>query len=162
MNHLGASGIDKGLGFKQGTAEFDQLNQRLAFLNTSFFNAFSPLWYSLEHETMKPEEKQALKAYGAANVAKAHRELDRILGKAPWLMGDQRTLADAYFIGIARWTKYHDVIDRKDFPAVQALFQRLENDPAVKFAHAIERGDDVKGTGRFAGHVSLEQALSEI
>src|SRR5690349_5696629 len=47
LNHLGTRGVDKGLGFKQGTADFDRLNQRLAFLNTSFFNAFSPLWYSL-------------------------------------------------------------------------------------------------------------------
>ncbi|MFZ5671380.1 MAG: glutathione S-transferase family protein [Pseudomonadota bacterium] len=162
LNHLGARGIDKGLGFKQGTAEFDRHNQRLAFLNTSFFNAFSPLWYALEHDTMKPDEKQALRNYGAATVAKAHRELEKMLDKNTWLAGDRRTLADAYFIGIARWTKYHDVIDRKDYPAVQALFERLENDPAVKFAHAIERGEDVKGAGGFAGHVSLEQALNKI
>lgn len=162
MNHLGAAGIEKGIGFKQRTADFDRLNQRLAFLNTSFFNAFSPLWYSLEHDTMTPEEKQALRNYGAANVAKAHRELEMMLGKNRWLVGDQRTLADAYFIGIARWSKYHDVVDRKDYPAVQSLFERLESDPAVKFAHAIERGEDVRGTGGFAGHVSLEQALSEI
>src|SRR6478735_4847403 len=37
MNHLSARGIEKGIGFKQGTADFDRLNQRLAFLNTSFF-----------------------------------------------------------------------------------------------------------------------------
>jgi glutathione S-transferase len=162
MNHLGVRGIAKGIGFKQGTADFDRLNQRLAYLNTSFFNAFSPLWYALEHDTMKPEEKQALRNYGAANVARAHHELEKMLGKDPWLLGDGRTLADAYFIGIARWTKYHNVVDRKDYPGLQALFERLENDPAVKFAHAIERGEDVKGTGGFAGHVSLEQALSEI
>ena len=59
LNHLGSRGIDKGLSFKQGTAGFDRLNQTLAYLNTSFFNSFSPLWYSLEHD-MKPEEKQAL------------------------------------------------------------------------------------------------------
>jgi len=162
MNHLGARGIAKGIGFKQGTTDFDRLNQRLAYLNTSFFNAFSPLWYALEHDTMKPEEKQALRNYGAANVTRAHHELEKMLGKDPWLLGIGHTLADAYFIGIARWTKYHNVVDRKDFPAVQALFERLENDPAVKFAHAIERGEDVKGSGGFAGHVSLEQALSEI
>lgn len=162
MNHLGARGIARGIGFEQGTADFDRLNQRLAYLNTSFFNAFSPLWYSLEHDTLGPGEKQALRAYGAANVAKAHRELEKMLGKNPWLLGDQRTLADAYFIGIARWTKYHDVVDRKDYPALQTLFERLENDPAVKFAHAIERGENVQGSGGFAGHVGLEQALNEI
>ncbi len=161
LNHLGSRGIEKGIAFKQGTQGFDRLNQMLAFLNTSFFSSFGPLWYTLEHE-MKPEAKQALRAYGAANVAKAHAELEMMLGNRPWLLGDQLTLADAYFSGIARWTKYHDVADRKDYPGLQRLFDRLENDPAVKFAHAIEHGEDVRGSGGFAGHVILEKALSEI
>jgi glutathione S-transferase len=161
LNHLGSSGIEKGLSFKQGTASFDRLNQTLGYLNTSFFNSFSPLWYTLEHE-MKPEAKQALRAYGAANVVKVHGELEKMLGRGPWLLGDQRTLADAYFVGIARWTKYHDVVDRKDYPGLQGLFERLEDDPAVKFAHAIEHGEDAKSAGSFLGHVSLETALSEI
>lgn len=161
LNYLATSGVEKGLGFRQGTADFDRLNQTLAFLNTSFFNSFGPLWYTLEHD-MKPEAKQALRAYGAANVAKVHGELEKMLGNGPWLLGDQRTLVDAYFIGIARWTKYHEVIDRKDYPGLQRLFDRVESDPAVKFAHAIEHGEDVRGSGGFAGHVSLEKALKEI
>jgi glutathione S-transferase len=161
LNHLGQAGIGKGLAFKQGTAGFDRLNQTLAYLNTSFFNSFSPLWYTLEHE-MKPEAKQALRAYGTAKVTKAHEELEKMLGKGPWLLGDHRTLADAYFIGIARWTKYHDVVDRKNYPGLQGLFERLEDDPAVKFAHAIEHGEDRKGSSGFRGHITLEKALSEI
>ncbi|WP_119392675.1 glutathione S-transferase family protein [Taklimakanibacter lacteus] len=161
LNHIGTSGIEKGLGFKQGAAGFDRLNQTLAYLNTSFFSSFGPLWYTLEHD-MAPPAKQALRAYGAANVAKVHDQLEKMLGKGPWLLGEQRTLADAYFIGIARWTKYHDVIDRKDYPGLRQLFERLEDDPAVKFAHAIEHGDNPKGNGGFAGHVSLETALGEI
>ncbi|WP_119271387.1 glutathione S-transferase family protein [Taklimakanibacter deserti] len=161
LNHLGTSGTEKGLAFKQGTAGFDRLNQALAYLNTSFFNSFSPLWYTLEHD-MKPDAKQALRTYGAANVAKAHGELEKMLGKGPWLLGNQRTLADAYFIGIARWTKYHDVVDRQTYPGLQSLFERLEDDPAVKFAHAIEHGEEARGAGGFLGHVSLERALSEI
>jgi glutathione S-transferase len=161
LNHLGASASEKGLAFKQGTAGFDRLNQTLAYLNTSFFNSFSPLWYTLEHD-MKPEAKQALRAYGAANVAKVHEQLEKMLGKGPWLLGDRRTLADAYFIGIARWTNYHDVVDRMDYPGLQELFERLEDDPAVKFAHAIEHGEDARNSGAFLGHVSLEKALSEI
>lgn len=161
LNHLGSRGIETGLAFKQGTEGFDRLNQMLAFLNTTFFSSFGPLWYTLEHD-MKPEAKQALRAYGAANVAKAHDQLEKMLGNGPWLLGDQRTLADAYFIGIARWTKYHDVVDRKDYPGLQGLFDRLESDPAVKFAHAIEHGEDARGSGGFGGHVSLEKALSEL
>ena len=40
LNHLGARGIDRGLGFAQGTRDFDRLNQLLAYLNTSFFGDY--------------------------------------------------------------------------------------------------------------------------
>jgi glutathione S-transferase len=158
LNHLALDGIDKGLAFAQGTVGFDRLNQTLAFLNTSFFNAFSPLWHTVEHDLPAPQ-KEALRSYGTAKVIKAHADLDRMLGGNEWLLGETRTLADAYFAGIARWTKYHDVIDRGDYPSLQRLFDRLEDDPAVQFAHAIERGENTRGTGGFRGQVSLDEAL---
>jgi glutathione S-transferase len=158
LGHLGARGIDRGLGFAQGTPAFDRLNRMLAFLNTSFFDAFSPLWYALEHG-IDGAEGAALRRYGAANLAKAHANLEAMLGARPWLLGERRTLADAYFVGIARWTAYHDVLDRRDYPALQRLFERLEADPAVRFAHAIERGEAVRGAGGFRGEVGLEEAL---
>lgn len=160
LNHLGAGGIDKGLSFAQGTAGFDRLNQALGFLNTAFFNAFSPLWYALEHGA-EGVERDALRAFGAAKVAKAHADLEAMLGSRDWLLGD-RTLADAYFIGIARWTKYHDVVDRRDYPGLQRLFERLEADPAVQFAHAIERREPARSAGGFRGEISLEDALGRM
>jgi glutathione S-transferase len=160
LNHLGVRGIDKGLSFAQGTPGFDRLNQALGFLNTAFFNAFSPLWYALEHGA-EGVERDALRAYGAAKVAKAHADLEAMLGGRDWLLGD-RTLADAYFIGIARWTKYHDVVDRRDYPGLQRLFERLEADPAVQFAHAIERRETARGTGGFRGEIGLEEALGRV
>jgi len=158
LNHLGAQGIDEGLGFAQGTAGFDRLNQVLAFLNTSLFGGFSPLWFAMEHGIEGPG-RDALRSYGAASLAKSFADLDAMLGEGPWLMGERRSLADAYFVGIARWTKYHDVLDRRDFPAVERLFQRLEADPAVRFAHAVERGEGARGGPGFMGEISLDEAL---
>lgn len=159
LNHLAPYGIGKGLAFPQGTVEFDRLNQVLAFLNTSFFGGFSPLWYALEHE-MDGAAGDALRAYGAANLAKAHADLEAMLRRKDWLLGDRRTLADAYFIGIARWTKYHDVLDRRAYPAVQRLFEKLEDDPAVRFAHAIERGETTAGSDGFRSEIALKDATS--
>jgi glutathione S-transferase len=160
LNHLGARGIDKGLSFAQGTDGFDRLNQVMAFLNTSFFAAFGPLWYAMEHGLDGPD-RDVLRAFGAAKVAKAHADLERMLGDQDWLLGVRRTLADAYFISIARWTKYHDVVDRRDYPGIQRLFERLEADPAVQFAHAIERGETAVSTGGFVGEVSLADILRD-
>lgn len=160
LNHLGARGIDRRLGFAQGTPEFDRLNQILAFLNTTFFGAYVPLWFALEHGD-DAEQQRVLREFGTAQVRKAHAALSAMLGDKPWLMGEQRTLADAYFIGIARWNDYHQVVDRRDYPNLQRLFDRLEADPAVKFAHAIEGRQDAQSTGQFMGEIALETVLAE-
>lgn len=158
LNHIGAHSIDKGLGFAQGTAEFDQLNQMLAYLNTSFFNAFSSLWHTVEHE-LEPAEKEVLVAYGTAKVEKVHRTLERLLAGRKWLLGDRPGIADAYFTGIARWNDFHKVVDRTRFPAVNDLYKRMLQEPAVRFARAIEHEEKAESTGNFLGEVKLEEAL---
>lgn len=158
LNHIGAQAIASGIAFAQGTREFDELNRMLAFLNTTFFNAFAPLWHLLEHESDE-HEKLALTTYGRGKVERAHAQLERMLGDKPWLLGEHRTLADAYFIGIARWTKYHAVVDRRDYPNLQRLYDKLEADPAVIFAHAIEQQTVAVSAGGFAGEIGLEEAL---
>jgi glutathione S-transferase len=158
LNHIGARAIDSGLGFAQGTAEFDRLNQMLAYLNTSFFNAFSPLWHAFEH-ALEPEEKQALRAYGTARIEKAHRTLEAVLDGREWLLGKGPSLADAYFIGIARWNDFHQAVDRRRFPAVHRLYERMREEPAARFAHAIEHREAAKSSGGFLGEIGLAEAL---
>lgn len=158
LNYIGAHSIDKGLGFAQGRVEFDQLNQMLAYLNTSFFNAFSPLWHTVEHE-LEPAEKEVLVAYGTARVEKVHRTLERLLAGRKWLLGGGPGIADAYFAGIARWNDFHEVVDISRFPAVNDLYQRMQQEPAVRFAHAIEHQEKAESTGNFLGEVDLEEAL---
>ena len=157
LNHIGATALGSGLAFAQGSREFDRLNAMLAFLNTSFFNAFSPLWYALEHGSAGPE-KAALTAYGRTMVAKTHAQLEALLDGRDWLLG-RRTMADAYFYGIARWADFHQALDRRDYPGLQGLFERLKDDPAVRFALAIEHEEEAESSGGFAGHVGLEEAL---
>jgi glutathione S-transferase len=158
LHHIGARAIGNGLGFAQGSEDFDGLNQMLAFLNTSFFKAFGPLWYAFEHP-LAPEEKQALMAYGIAGVEKAHHTLERLLGGREWLLGKGPSLADAYFVGIARWNDFHKVVDRRQFPGLHRLYERMQQEPAVRFAHAIEHRQEAKGNGGFRGEVDLAEAL---
>lgn len=161
LNHIGARDLGRGLTFAQGTPAFDQLNQMLAYLNTSFFNAYAPFWYAVEHD-LGDVEKKVLTDYGRAKVRKVHADLSAMLGDKTWLLGDQRTLADAYFIGIARWNEYHQVVDRRDYPNLQRLYDRLEADPAVVFAHGIERQSPVTGAGGFSGEVAFEDVLEQL
>ncbi len=155
LQHLASRGIDRGLGFAPGTPAQDRLNQVLAFLNTSFFSAFSPLWTAYEMAE-DPPVQQMLRALGRQQVAKAHAQLDAMLGGSDWLVGDRRTVADAYLTGIARWATYHEALDRRDYPNLQRLLRKLADDPAVIFAHAIEAENPARTAGGFRGHVSLE------
>lgn len=161
LNHIGATpgALAAGIAFAQGTPEFDELNRMLAFLNTTFFNSFASLWWLLEHES-DDETKRVLTDYGRVRVIRAHQELERMLGDKRWLLGERRTLADAYFIGIARWTKYHSVVDRRDYPNLQRLYDQLEADPAVAFAHAIEQQRPAASVGRFEGEVSIAESMA--
>jgi glutathione S-transferase len=163
LNHLGAraagaGAVEAGLAFLQGSPGFDRLNEALAFLNTSFFNAFSPLWYALEHTSDGPRQ-EALAGYGRDLVARAHRHLEARLAGRDWLLGDRRSLADAYFAGIARWSDFHGVVDRGDYPAVDRLYRRLLDDPAVRFADAVEHARPGVSAGGFQGEVGLQEAL---
>lgn len=161
LQHIAARGLAQGLGFKQGTAEFDRFNQRLAFLNTSFFYAFAPLWSAYKAEG-NPSELETLRSRGRSLVAKAHAHLDAMLGQDQWLVGDRRTVVDAYFAGIARWANYHRAIAPRDYPNVLRLFEKLEADPAVVFAHAIEDERPAKSAGGFLGHVTFEEVASMV
>ncbi|WP_340118321.1 glutathione S-transferase [Pelagibius sp. 7325] len=165
LNHIGAWRMETGApgsgpAFAQGSRDFDRLNAMLGFLNTSFFGAFSPLWYALEHGS-EGAEKAALTAYGRAMVAKTHGQLEALLGGGDWLLG-RRSLADAYFFGIARWADFHQAVDRRDYPGLHRLFEKLKDDPAVRFALAIEHGEGAQSSGGFAGQVSLEETLAMV
>jgi len=158
LHHIGARAIGNGLGFAQGSEDFDRLNQMLAFLNTTFFKAFGPLWYAFEHP-LEPQQKQALTAYGTAAVEKAHQTLERLLDAREWLLGNGPSLADAYFVGIARWNDFHKVVDRRQFSGLHRLYERMQEEPAVRFAHAIEHRQEAKSSGGFRGEVGLAEAL---
>lgn len=159
LNHIAARAVGRGLGFPQDSAAFDRLNQMLAFLNTGFFDAFSPLWHVVEHDDIDGPARDALVAYGRAKVEKAHGDLEAMLAGRDWLLGDERSLADAYFFGIARWADFHRAVDRRDYPRVHRLYETLAADPAVRFARAVEHGEPAETTGGFAGEIDLGEAL---
>lgn len=153
--HLAARD-DHRLGYAQGTAAYDRLNQTLAYLNTDFFHAFAPLWTAYEMEADPPRQAM-LRELGRKQVAAACRYLDGLLATRQWIDGgDKRTVADAYFAGIARWAEYHRVLDMQTYPHMDRHLQTLRRDPAVVFADAIERKLPASTTSGFAGHVSLE------
>lgn len=155
LHCIAERGIGKALGHT-GEGDKDRFIQVLAFLNSRYFSALNPLWFSVEFGD-GDQQKTALRAEGAALVAMATKKLEALLGDRDWLMGDRMTVADAYYAGVARWNYIHKVVDWADYPQAKALYDRVEADDAVRFAHAIEDGGEVYSTA-FQGHVPLKDA----
>jgi glutathione S-transferase len=156
LQHLVTQDPQQRLGYRAGSAEADRLNQTMSWLTTTFFASFSPLWTAYEMPDDPPVQAM-LRTLGRSQVAKAHAQLDSLLGSNDWLVGDKRTIADAYFAGLARWADYHQAIDQSDYPNLARHVRKLEADPGVVFAHAIETEKPAVSSGGFRGHVTLAE-----
>jgi len=150
---------ERRISFAPGSPEADRMHQLMAFLNTGFTGAFSPLWVALETEGAAPEYLETLRSYGRAAVANRHAKLEAMIGDSPYLVGDRPTLADAVLVGVARWADFHQAIDVSAFPRLAALRRRLEADPAVRFALALENGEAPVGSGAMQGQIALPDLL---
>lgn len=157
LHNLATRDLGKRLGFAQGTRPFDRLNSVLAYLHTSFHGAFSPLWTAFKMQENAPG-RELLRALGREKVAQGYGRLEALLVGRDWLAGEGRTVADAYFAGIARWGEDLKLFDlEREYPRLHAHLQKLEADKAVIFAHAVEDGRPATTSGAFLGHVSLEE-----
>lgn len=149
------------ISFAPGTPEADRMHQLMAFVNTGFTGAFSPLWTALESEGEAPDFLEALRTYGRKSVADRHGRLEAMIGESDFLVGDHLTLADTTLIGVARWNEFHQAADPAAYPKLAALRRRIEADPAVRFAQAIEDGETPPGSGACLGQVPLADVLSK-
>ncbi len=141
------------------SADGDRMRQIMAFINSGFTGAFSPLWVALEMDPPRPAMQASMREFGKEAVIGRHDKLEAMVGDTPYLVGDRPTLADALFIGVARWLEFHEVAEPARWPKLAALRARLEADPAVIFATALESGDSVAGSGAFRGHVPLTEVI---
>jgi glutathione S-transferase len=147
------------ISFEPRSPEADRAHQLMAFLNTGFTAAFGPLWAALEMETPDPAYKAALRRHGRERVIERHDKLEQLVGDGPWLVGARPTLADGLLAGVARWLEFHEVETISRWARLRTIRQRVEADPAVIFATALESGETPKGSGACVGHVPLADAI---
>jgi glutathione S-transferase len=158
MHNIAARDLNAKLGFEQGTPEFDRLNSVLAYLHTTFHSAFSPAWSAYKLAENDPN-RELLRALARDKAAASYAHLQDMLGGREWLAGGaEKSLADAYFIGIARWGEDLGLFDLAgEHPRLHRHMQKLEADPGVIFAHAIEDGNPATTAGGFRGHITLDE-----
>lgn len=148
------------ISFAPQSPEADYMWQMLAFINTGFTGAFSPLWYAMEMTEPDPELQGMLRRWGTEAVIERHDKLEAMLGNTPFIAGDRPGLADGVLIGVARWLDFHGVAEPGRWPRLLALRRRIEAEPAVQFAVAIENGELPRGSGAMLGHVGLDDVIS--
>lgn len=137
----------------------DRMHQMMAFINTGFTGAFTPLWVAMEMQSPNPTMQHALQTWGREYVIKRHDRLEEMLGDTPFLIADRPTLADGLLIGVARWLDVHQVANKTRWPKLAALRSRIEADPAVIYATALENGEMPRGDGACTGHSELAEVI---
>lgn len=156
---LEARDTNRRISFDPLSREADRMHQLMAFINTGFTGAFSPLWAAMEMEPPNPAMQMALKEWGREGVIERHNRLEEMIGDTRFLVADHPTLADGILIGVARWLDFHQVADKARWPKLAELRGRIEADRAVVYATALENGEILPGNGASRGHVKLMDVI---
>ncbi|PHV24973.1 glutathione S-transferase [Janthinobacterium sp. BJB426] len=155
--HIAARAPHTGLLFAQGTPDYDHLNSVLSFLHTTFHAAFMPAFQAAR----APETDARAAVWREMAVEKVNKSLahlERLLAGRTWLASDTGpTIADAYLAATARWAEPLRLARLADYPDTARVLAALEQDPGIRFAHAIEDGLPATSQGGFLGHVALDQ-----
>jgi glutathione S-transferase len=156
---LEARDTQRRVSFDPRSPEADRMHQLMAFVNTGFTAAFSPLWVAYEMESAEPALLATLRDFGRKAVTERHDRLEAMIVDTDFLVGDRLTLADTTLIGVARWAEFHKAVDGAAYPKLAALRRRIESDPVVQYAQAIEDGEKPAGSGACLGHVPLAEVI---
>lgn len=133
------------LGSGAGLREKAEYHRWSAFLTSDLHASFWPVFMPKRYTTDQSEAAiKAVKDAGLVLAAKQIGVLNEHLEGREWMLGEgtgKRSVIDAYAFPMIRWGASLLPNGLKDFPNVQALFDRLSADPVVQKVLAIEAGD---------------------
>ena len=125
---------DAGLG-GDGTPEGNYaLNEWMAFLTGDLHPAFFPFFNTARYTTDGSKAAlAAVKSAAQARVAHYYEHLEAHLDGRDYLVGDGRSIADAYAIPMLRWGRLLDK-PLAEYPVLNAYLERFESDAGVRKA----------------------------
>jgi glutathione S-transferase len=113
-----------------GTRDRVHLQEWLTFISSELHRVFSPwLW----HKETPASTRRIVKE----RIATRFTELDRLLARQPFLMGERFTVADAYAYAIVNWSRFVG-IGLTPYPALSAYMARIATRPQVAAALQAE------------------------
>ena len=85
---LEARDTQRRIRFEPLAHEADRMHQLMAFINTGFTGAFSPLWAAMEMNPLDPIAQDVLRRWGREAVIERHDRLEEMVGSSRFLVAD--------------------------------------------------------------------------
>jgi glutathione S-transferase len=128
LQYIADQAPQKRLAPEAGTFERYQLMEWLNFIATEIHKIYWPLFHDgAEVENTKAREK----------LGRSFAYVQKRLGTGPYLMGEEFTVADAYFITVLNWTRAAG-IDLAPWPRLKEYRDLVRARPAVQAAMEAE------------------------
>jgi glutathione S-transferase len=80
-----------------------------------------------------PKTSDDVRAERKAHLQKRYALVEAALARAPFILGDAFTVADAYLFVVTRWSDFVG-LDLSQFPKLRAFQERIADRPSVKSA----------------------------
>ena len=129
VQYLADLAPEKNLAPANGTVARYHLQEWLNFISTEVHKGFSPLFSPATPEDFKPVL--------LGNLFKRLSWVNEQLANKSYLMGDQFTVADAYFFPVTGWAQFVG-LDISELQHLQAYRERILARPAVQAAMKAE------------------------
>jgi glutathione S-transferase len=112
-----------------GTLARYRLQEILGYINSELHKSYSPLF----NPNTLPEVRKDREEY----LRKRYTLIEQTLGKQPYLLGEQFSVADAYLFTVTNWSNFLK-LDLSEFPNLLAFQKRVAARPAVQAALKAE------------------------
>ena len=123
---------DAKLGPDEGDEGASEMEAMLAHLNSDVHSAFTPYFMTYKFSPQE-DHHQEIKDTVFAEIDFQLGDLERRMEGRDWLLGDRRSIADAYLFVICSWGRYvPGALDER--PNLKAFAKRMMADPGVESA----------------------------
>lgn len=119
-----------------GEPRRDQLCRWLAFLSATLHPFYWPYFVPQRYH-LDEDQRPALKAAAEIRVASALDIVEAHLEENKWLLGDNRSVADAFLYPMANWAYGFGKL-MSAYPNIDRVVRQLAADPAVQAVHAAQ------------------------
>lgn len=134
--HLVDQNPDANIGPAFGSKDRTELHRWLVYLSGTLHPYFWPFFMPMRFTTDNSGH-DAVKGASRILVEKALTQIDEHLEGREWMVGDNKSVADAFLYPMANWA-YGWPKSTASYPNIDRIIRKLAADPAVLAVHAAQ------------------------